>query len=225
MKWAKGKSKHKIIILGGRSGTSLVHKCLLLTGKINWGLWSLEDYESEPQIKIQIWSQYQKVNVDRLLPKFYWEIAKSPDIPFILKDLMERFKMKFIVLERDIDEQIQSHIRAWGEGFMDIYNVMQNFKDMLESEFGFIPDDIKTVLRLYFLLRYKLQEEALTDYPKELVLRVKFHDLMNDYETEMKRISDFLDINFDIYKGLWKEMRKIKHMDTGSDLNKWLEKK
>jgi len=222
MKWGRGKRKEKIIILGGRSGTSLVHKCLLITGLINWGLWSLEHYESEAPIKLHIWNNYPNISEEVLKPKYYWEIAKSPDFGFVIDKLINLYDIKFIILERPLREQVRSHIKAWGDGFMKIYNAMPNFQNMLLYEFGFIPDDIETVLTLYMAMRYRLQEEALRDYPKEKILRINYHNLMDEYWWEMAKICKFLDINYDIYQNLFKEMRKIKHMETGTDIKFYL---
>ena len=61
--------KRKLFLLGNaRAGTSLIHKCLLITGLVNWGPWALDVYESEPKIRM-IWTHYPNVNTNLLKPK------------------------------------------------------------------------------------------------------------------------------------------------------------
>lgn len=224
MLWSRGKRKYKTIILGARSGTTLIQKCLLITGMLNWGLWSLDCFEAEPPIKEKIWGSYPNVKERVLKPKYYWELAKTPALGFVLPQILDIYKkVKFIVMERPLEERINSHINTWGDLMMTkVFNMMPKFQKWIEREFGFIPTDIRTFEEVFQILRETKREEFLKDYPQELILRVKFHDLMNDFEKEMKRICDFLDINYSVYRGLFLEMRKIKHMDTSSDVNKYL---
>ncbi len=224
MLWSRGKRKYKTVILGARSGTTLVQKCLLITGMNNWGLWSLDCFEAEPPIKHRIWGTYPNVSDRVLKPKYYWELAKTPVLGFVLPQLLDIYKkVKFIVMERPLEERVNSHINTWGDGMIDkIFNMMPKFQKWIESEFGFIPTDIRTFEELFQTLRETKREEFLKNYPQELILRVQFHDLMNDFEKEMKRICIFLDIDYSIYRGLFLEMRKIKHMDTSSDVNKYI---
>jgi hypothetical protein len=103
--------KKKLFLLGNaRAGTSLVHKCLLITGLVNWGPWALDVYESEPKIRM-IWTHYPSVNTKLLKPKNFFEIAKSPDFDLVVDKLIELYpKSKFIVFERDLEERIKSFI-------------------------------------------------------------------------------------------------------------------
>jgi len=222
--WSRGKRKYKTIILGARSGTTLVQKCLLITGMLNWGLWSIDCYEAEPPIKQKIWGSYPNVKERVLKPKYYWELAKSPVLGFVLPQLLDIYKkVKFIVMERPLEERVNSHINTWGDGMVtNIFNKMPKFQEWIKNECGFIPTDIRTFENVFQTLRKTKSEVFLKDYPQDKILRVQFHDLMKDFDGEMKKIADFLDINFEVYKGLWREMRKIKHMDTSSDTNKYI---
>ena len=224
-KWIRTLRNYKIVILGVRSGTSLVHKCLLITGLLNWGTWSLEHFECEPPIKQKIWATYPNINKRLLKPKYFWEIAKSPVLGFVLKQLVDIYgDIRFIVMERPIKERVDSHIKTWGDGMLvNIFNKMPTFQKWIESEFGFIPEDIETFETVFHALREAKREEFLKNYPQEKILRVGFHNLMIDFEGEMKRIAEFIDVDYNTYIKLWREMRKIKHMDTSSDINKWLE--
>jgi len=222
--WSRGKREYKTVILGARSGTTLVQKCLLITGMLNWGYWSIEVYESEPSIKHKIWATYPNVKDRLLTPKYFWELAKSPILGFVLPQLLDIYKkVKFIVMERPLEERVNSHINTWGDDMLVyVFNNMPNFQKWIKSECGFIPTDIRTFENVFQTLRKTKAEEFLKDYPQDKILRVQFHDLMKDFDGEMKRIADFLVIDFEIYIGLWREMRKIKHMDTSSDINKYI---
>lgn len=221
--WDRTKRKEKIAILGYRSGTTLVHKCLLLTGLVNWGLWSLTQFNSEPTaVKFELWFKYPKFNLEKILPKHYWEICKCPEMPFFIEEFTEKFpKSKFIVLDRDFKKRIDSHINIWGTGFWDnIAAKSQNLQKLIEDEFGYVPEGREFIV-LYHAYIDRLQDEFLEKYPKELILRIDFNDLMKNWDTEMEKICDFIDIPYWRYKELFKIMRVMKHMDTTSDVKNY----
>lgn len=223
-KWTRNLRKDKIIILGSRAATSLVHKCLLLTGLLNWGLWSLHTHDSEPpEVRMNLWFKYPKINMDKIIPKYKWEICKCPELIFLIKEFIKIYpNSKIIKLDRPLMERINSHIKIWEDGlWKNLVSKSKAFQQIFIDEFGFVPKDYKTVV-FWNVLKEKKEEEFLAEYPKELVLRINFHDLMNDFDTEMKKIADFIDVPFDVYKELWNVMRSIKHMDTKTKIKKYI---
>ena len=120
--WERDFRKKPIFILGGRSGTTLIHKCLLITGLVNWGTWSLHTYESEAPIKPLIWGHYPNIKDRQLTAKYPFEIAKCPDFNFVLEQIDRIYPHSiFIVTQRDFDERIDSHINAWKENIILIW--------------------------------------------------------------------------------------------------------
>lgn len=231
--WNRKLRKRKIFILGKRSGTSLLHKCLLITGLINWGVWSLHTYESEPQIKFLIHNKYPNITKEMIKPNYKFEIAKSPAADLIMPIINKLYpQTKYIIMERDADEIVESFITGFGESIgkdeafiYDHFNSLPNIKVILEKEIGYYPDNCRDFLTVWFKFQKDKREEFLVTYNKDLILRIEFNDLINDFENIMKKVCDFVHINYDIYKNLWREMRNIKHMVSKKDFNKNYERK
>lgn len=222
--WTRKLRKDKIVILGSRAGTSLVHKCLLLTGLINWGTWSLHTHDSEPaSVRMNLWFKYPKIKMEKILPKYFWEICKCPELIFLINEFLEVYpNSKIIKMDRPIEERIQSHLKVWGTGLWDnLVSKSKAFQQIFIDELGFLPEKEETVCYWNYF-KERLEEEFLDKYPKELVLRINFHDLMNDFDKEMKKVADFVNVPFDLYKDLWNEMRNIKHMSTNTDIKRYI---
>jgi len=225
--WTRNLRKDKIVILGSRAGTSLVHKCLLMTGLLNWGMWSLHTHDSEPaSVRMNLWFKYPKIKLDKVFPKYKWEICKCPELIFLIDEFIKEYpNSKIIKLDRDVYERIDSHIKIWEDGlYKNLVSKSKAFQQIFIDEFGFVPKGYNTVV-FWNLFKERLEEEFLKHYDKDLILRIDFHDLMDNWDKEMKKIADFINVPFEVYKDLWNELRKIKHMDTSSDIKKWLDEK
>ncbi|KKK73164.1 hypothetical protein LCGC14_2896570, partial [marine sediment metagenome] len=138
--WDRNHRRRKIFILGGRSGTTLIHKCLLITGLTNWGLWSLHTYNSEPSIiKHVIYSRYPFIHDADLKPERPFEIAKCPEFGFVIDSLERLYQPLFIITERDLEERVQSHIKAWGNHMLEIWDKYPNWKGLIIGLIGEYP--------------------------------------------------------------------------------------
>lgn len=217
--------RQKIFIPGAaRAGTTLVHKCLIVSGLVNWGPWHLHIYDSEAPVRGSLWLSYPNIKTRIVKPKNFFEIAKSPDLSLAMDKLMEVYpNSKYIIFERDIDDRIPSFVGGFG---MDLYNTLINYPNMMEAfekELGEYPKDNETFLKGYFLLLQRLREEALKDYDDSLILRVDFYKLMNDWDKEMRRICEFVeDIDYEYYKPVWDVIRRMKMIPTASDVKKYI---
>jgi hypothetical protein len=217
--------KEKIFIPGAaRAGTTLVHKCLLVSGLVNWGPWHLHIYDSEAKVRGNMWRSYPNIKPLYVKPKNFFEIAKSPDLSLSMDKLMEIYpNSKYIIFERDIEERIPSFIGGFGK---DLYDNLINYPNMMgafEQELGEYPKDNETLLRGYFMLLQRLREEALQDYDHSLILRVDFHKLMNDWDKEMTKVCEFVEgIEYEYYKPVWDVIRTMKMIPTASDVKSYI---
>ena len=224
--WEREFRKDKIFILGGRAGTSLVHKCLLVTGLTNWGTWSLHDYSSEPEIfKHNLYNHYPNITEEMIRLEYPFEIAKCPDFGFVI-DLLERTypNSKYIIMKRDITEAVESHIRAWGNYVKLTWKEYPNWERQLAMNAGGYPQHIKSLLIGYTKWREREEKKSLDNIPFKRKLFIEFDNLMDDFQLCMMRISRFVDVPYNHYRAIWLEMRKIKLMHTASDVKNYINK-
>lgn len=220
--WDRPFRKKPIFILGGRSGTTLVHKCLLVTGLVNWGTWSLHTFESEAPVKPLVWGKYPNIKERDLKPSYRFEIAKCPEFGFLVDQIEAIYHPYFIILERDLMERVESHIKAWNKGIMLIWEQFPNWKRQIAGRLGKYPKDIYELLIGYTEWRDELQKNSLAKISDRRKLYVDFHKLMDDWDYQMSRICDWLKIPTKNYREVWWALRKIKLMPTASDVNKYL---
>ena len=220
--WERPFRKKPIFILGGRAGTTLLHKCLLITGLVNWGTWSLHTYESEAPIKPLVWGKYPNIRDKKLIPKYKFEIAKSPEFGFLIDQIERIYHPIYIIMERDLIERVDSHIRAWDKGVMAIWEQFPNWKAQLTNALGVYPTDIKKLLIGYMIWRDELQNESLAKIPIMRKHYVDFHSLMDDWDYTMSHIADFCDIPTKNYREVWHELRKITLMPTDTDVKTYI---
>lgn len=215
--------KRKIFLLGNaRAGTSLIHKCLLITGLVNWGPWALDVYESEPKIRM-IWTHYPNVNTILLKSKNVFEIAKSPDFDLVVDKLIELYpKSKFIVFERDLEERIKSFIGGFGNVLFENFQHYPNMVKLIKNILGKEPANNEEMVRGWLMLCEVTRESALKSYDSSLIFRIHFQELMDNWEREMKKLCEFIDIDYDFYKPIWQVMRTMKLRNTSSDVMKYV---
>lgn len=222
-KYKRKYRRKKIFLLGNaRAGTSLVHKCLLITGLVNWGPWALDVYESEPKIRM-IWTHYPKVNPKLLKPKNFFEIAKSPDFDLVVDKLIELYpNSKYIVFERDLEERIKSFIGGFGNAIFENFRHYPNMIKLIKNILGEEPDNNEKMVRGWLMLCEQTREHVLKSYDSSLIFRVHFQELMDNWDREMKRLCEFIDIDYGFYKPIWQVMRTIKLRNTASDVAKYI---
>lgn len=223
-KWDRRIRNRKIFILGGRAGTTLVHKCLLITGLVNWGTWSLHTYESEAPVKEVIWTMYPDVIDDYLKSIYPFEIAKCPDFGFVIDQLEVLYpKPQYIIMKRNVKDAADSHIKTWGNYVINIWKErFPNWHELIKNTTGKKVKDDRNIMIENIKWREQIQDISLSKISEERKLYVEFNDLMNDFDGEMKRIADFTNIPYDIYIPLWRELRKIKLMATTSDVKDYI---
>ena len=223
--WDREFRREKIFILGGRAGTTLVHKCLLITVLINWGTWSLHNYSSEPEMfKHNFYNHYPYIYEEMIRPDAPFEIAKCPDFGFIV-DILDRTYpySKFIIMTRNVEDAVDSHIKTWGSYIKSAWKNYPNWERQLAENIGGYPQHIKSLLIGYTRWREMLETNALADIPDKRKLYIKFEDLMELFGHSMQKIAKFIDIPYEVYINLWTRLRKIKLMHTASDVTKYIQ--
>ena len=63
---------------------------------------------------------------------------------------------------------------------------------------------------------------ALKNFDKSLIFRVHFHELMDNWDQEMRKLCEFINIDYDFYKPIWQVMRTMKLRNTASDVRKYI---
>lgn len=222
--WDREFRTEKIFILGGRAGTSLVHKCLLITGLTNWGTWSLHHYSSEPELfKHHLYNHYPNISEQMVRPATPFEIAKCPDFGFVV-DLLNRTypNSKFIIMTRNIEDAVNSHINAWGNYIKSVWDTYENWKRQLAVNTGGYPQHIKSLLIGYTKWRERLEKESLSKIADKKKLYIEFDSLMDDFDNKMTDIANFVSVPAILYLPLWRKMREIRLMHTASDIKKYI---
>jgi len=197
----------KIFILGGRSATTLVHKCILITGLLNWGDWSLTQTCTEAPIVEKIKDNFPHIKLS-IFKNGNWDVAKLPEFDLIIDEIIKRFKNpKFLILERDVKERAESRFKlGWTAAYKRI-RTRSNFRTIFLDHFGKLPETKFEALWMWIKFMEEKRERELKNYKKKNILRIQFRDLMKDFSGSMKKIADFVDIDYKFYISIWEEMR------------------
>lgn len=191
------KDKDNIFVLGGRSGTTLVMKCMETT---NLRIWRMKDYKRQPepkQILPKLFSSYPRVP-DNIFPEpNTFDISKLPEFDFVLPQLIKKYNNpKFIICERPIEDCIASHIRrGWHKlsferlpQYTRLWNALGNPKN---------PEEFS---KNWFHLKIKERNKALEGYDQSKILRINFNNLIHKFNRVMTRIANFIGIEPDFEK-------------------------
>ncbi|MEE9439558.1 MAG: sulfotransferase domain-containing protein [Saprospiraceae bacterium] len=198
------KGPDKIFILGGRSGTTLLTKCIEQTGKFR--LWKNPKHLKQPepkQILPQLYSKYPSVP-DNLFPlPSTFDVSKLPEFDLVIPQLIRLYdNPKFIVCERPIEEIIASHLRT---GWHKIsFKKLQRHRG-LWSALG-NPRNARQLSVRWFNLKVKLRRIALKNYDQSKILRVQFDDLMYDFDNTMTKVAKFIDTEPTLEQ--WNKLKK-----------------
>lgn len=200
----------KYFILGGRSGTSTMAKLVQLAGM---KLWSTAGVTEPPYIQGAILNNiYRPEAIEKALKiNQTWEIAKLPEFSLILPILDRLYpKNKFIVMQRPLQERMESHIRmGWHIQISDRLQQNANLRHFIEQVTGekvnkrMINNDM-----LYFMALDILTYEFLKDKP-EKVLFVLYADFNNQFEAVMENVAAFLGLDYSENIVTWKKLKQV----------------
>lgn len=200
----------KYFILGGRSGTSTMAKLVQLAGM---KLWSTAGVTEPPYIQGAILNNiYRPEAIEKALKiNQTWEIAKLPEFSLILPILDRLYpKNKFIVMQRPLQERMESHIRmGWHIQISDRLQQNANLRHFVEQVTGekvnkrMINNDM-----LYFMALDILTYEFLKDKP-EKVLFVRYADFNNQFEAVMEKVAAFLGLDYSENILPWKKLKQV----------------
>jgi len=200
----------KYFILGGRSGTSTMAKLVQLAGM---KLWSTAGVTEPPYIQGAILNNiYRPKAIEKALKiNQTWEIAKLPEFSLILPILDRLYpKNKFIVMQRPLQERMESHIRmGWHIQISDRLQQNANLRHFIEQVTGekvnkrMINNDM-----LYFMALDILTYEFLKDKP-EKVLFVRYADFNNQFEAVMENVAAFLGLDYSENILPWKKLKQV----------------
>jgi uncharacterized LabA/DUF88 family protein len=200
----------KYFILGGRSGTSTMAKLVQLAGM---KLWSTAGVTEPPYIQGAILNNiYRPKAIEKALKiNQTWEIAKLPEFSLILPILDRLYpKNKFIVMQRPLQERMESHIRmGWHIQISDRLQQNANLRHFIEQVTGekvnkrMINNDM-----LYFMALDILTYEFLKDKP-EKVLFVRYADFNNQFEAVMENVAAFLGLDYSENIVTWKKLKQV----------------
>ena len=200
----------KYFILGGRSGTSTMAKLVQIAGM---KLWSTAGVTEPPYIQGAILNNiYRPKAIEKALKiNQTWEIAKLPEFSLILPILDRLYpKNKFIVMQRPLQERMESHIRmGWHIQISDRLHQNANLRHFIEQVTGekvnkrMINNDM-----LYFMALDILTYEFLKDKP-EKVLFVRYADFNNQFEAVMENVAAFLGLDYSENIVTWKKLKQV----------------
>ena len=200
----------KYFILGGRSGTSTMAKLVQIAGM---KLWSTAGVTEPPYIQGAILNNiYRPKAIEKALKiNQTWEIAKLPEFSLILPILDRLYpKNKFIVMQRPLQERMESHIRmGWHIQISDRLHQNANLRHFIEQVTGekvnkrMINNDM-----LYFMALDILTYEFLKDKP-EKVLFVQYADFNNQFEAVMEKVAAFLGLDYSENIVTWKKLKQV----------------
>jgi len=238
--------KDKIVILGARSGTSLMLNLLAATGKFR--IWSrmlgpdkyaVEEINSvHKQHILREYPDHDKIA--EIFPE-NWDLAKYPGFCFCIPALIKKFHPKFIVMDRSLEGRVQSMLntftngRSWVDiGRNEIFSKFPNITNEFDSFFGmgiqYLNDDEWE--RWFTKYQDWLMENALLTVPPNNVLRVDFCEFMYHFEDVMEKVKAFLGLKYhypeDMINGegwgtYWDKMRDKRFQNTSHDISYWVD--
>jgi len=200
----------KIIIVGGRSGTSVMARLLQSAGLMLWG-----DKGTEPNhLAETIYKNVHKPEVikNALLVDQDWQVAKCPEFAFCLPTLNEVYpNARYIWMIRPISERIASHIK------LNWHNVihMRLMNNAALRKFVEETTDSKTTGNaayndgLYFTAQDICLVRLFTER-KISWIDIKYSDLNDDFGSVMQSIADDLNLDYNANIGGWKTIKSLK---------------
>lgn len=232
---------YKLFILGGRSGTTLMQKLIMLSYEFdNWhrgkdaqAIRKAKDKRTIMRTPTQVpyrnaWTIYENYpNVPKsiLNPMKNHNLAKLPEFDLIIDMIIERFKTpKFIILERDLDSIVSSYEKTFGRDIAKMIFKHEGCREECKKLLGTYPKkNTPNDKKIWWKWLIKTREEKIKEYEQEHpenVLRINFDVFMKNFRKTMRRVSKFLGIKPTIK--LWCLMREIKSVPTKTDVRKYL---
>lgn len=206
----------KIVILGGRSGTSVMYR-MLLKSRLK-GLGGLEPSGLTDHILAR-----------RPLKDYFkecgdWDIIKCPELAFVLpefRDLFPEDKFKFIWMTRSVAERVGSHVEmgwdldlheriydgTYGSFWADLMGDYAGESEMLTPKqldatwFSYMDDCIFRFFRHYILVDW---------------MELGYNTFNNKFFESMKRVATFLNLDYSQNINAWSDV-KSRSQQAGSD--------
>lgn len=200
----------KIIILGGRSGTSTLARLLQVAGL---DLWCTTGTIEPPYIQGTILKNVY--NPDRIKKALTinktWNVAKLPEFSFCLPILHDVFPdAKYIWMRRPIDDRVKSHVNlGWHYSINERITEDAELKHFIEKTTGAkIGKDEKKNDILYFYALDLLTEAFFKNRPHD-VLKVQYDRFNSDFSWTMRNIATYIDVSFYDNIDTWKKIKAI----------------
>lgn len=232
---------YKLFILGGRSGTTLMQKLIMLSGEFrnwhrkntNFDIRRKNDKRSFMKKPTQtpyknawtIYKNYPNVPNDILDPMDNFTLAKLPEFDLIIDMIIRRYKTpKFLILERDLESITQSYVKTFNRNISEKIFKYNGCKVECKKLMGDYPrENDYDGKKLWWNWLITTRERDINDYEEkyqENVLRIEFDDFMNKFNITMRRVSKFLGIK--PMMKLWRKMRRIKSVPTKTNVKNYL---
>ncbi len=206
----------KVFILGWRSGTTLLIRCL--TEKSNLKLWGRSAASREPGIRRDIRIYYPHIPIYKLPESNTFNISKCPDFDLIIDLLIEKYNNpKFTILERDVESCVKSFINS--NMHIPTFNQIKKNSNLMK-DLGNPNNPVDFSYKFCNLMREK-RKKFLKNYDKKYILRVDFYEFMGNFDSTMIKICNFVGIKpaLEVYR----KLRKIKLISTRSNITKYIE--
>ena len=167
--------KRKIIILGFRSGTSLMKRCFEVMGYRSWG-------DNEAPVRDQIWDEFPNVDISNWSEE--WDVAKLPEFKLIIPQLIEKYDPIFVWMVRNPMDILRSYNNlGWDQIIIDQIkrhpNIIQYFG--WESLFDNLSMHANQIPFLWISMMF---QPPIWKYPNRFLI-VSFNDMMSDYSNTM----------------------------------------
>ena len=223
----------KIVILGARSGTSLMLNLLAATGKFR--IWSNGTGRGLYEGMAQEIPAKQKQRILQLYPDQHaiadtfpddWTLAKTPTFYFCIPALIKKFHPKFIVMDRSLEGRVHSMLNTRsGDSWTVISRkIFSNFPNIcLPLTHGIESFNDEQWERRFTMGQDILLELELQDYDQSKILRVDFCEFMHDFSETMLKVSGFLGIAPGNFPLTWKSMRSKSYMNASHDPGYWVD--
>lgn len=196
----------KVVILGGRSGTSAMYRILRASFPDCWG------HTEPPGLSDFILDNLDNRQAIReaLQPLSGYSLAKCPEFAFCTFEIIDLFpRTRFIWMTRPVRERVESHINmGWHKDISERIQGNQQLQNEILATIGnYTSDEPEENDEDYFNLLARKNDVFRRTYP-EKVLTVPYSNFNHQFEAVMHRAADFLNIEFN---PKWREIKNIKH--------------
>ena len=202
----------KIIILGGRSGTSTMAKILQAA---NFKLWAgIGNTEPDGLQNLIIKNINKPEKIKKAIEAAdYCELAKLPEFAFCLPVLQELYPgANYVVMYRPLQERVESAINlGWHRTISNRIKRNKALKTIIEevTDDKTGTDEVHNTI-LCFTTMDILTAQFFRDNPGSGCF-VKYSDINNHFPQSMNVIAQFLNVSYWENIDLWKRIKRMPH--------------